>query len=455
MRTARDKRPATRTGPISWQPGADPLLERSEQLAALTADLETVSASGQGRLVLIGGEAGIGKSALVDTFCAGLNVPVLRGACEALLTPRPLGPLADIAEQAGGELGGLVDAGTSPSDLVAALARLLRRPPQTVVVLEDLHWADDATLDVVRLLGRRCDAIRALVVATYRDDELDRTHPLRIVLGELPRTSVRRLPLGPLSAEAVASLAGPHGVDPVALHERTAGNPFFVSEVLAGGGTAMPDTVRDAVLARAARLPDGARAALDAVAIVPQKAEISLLEGLAGDDLAHLEDGITSGMLRAAGDAVAFRHEIARAAVEEVLPPDRALALHRRALHALTGPQRGKVDPARVAHHAEAAGDTDAVLCYAAAAAEQAASLGAHREAAAQFARALRFADGLASERRAELLERRSYECYLIDAIDDAIDARQAAMVEHRNPRRSSARGRRAQVALTPAVVRR
>jgi hypothetical protein len=137
MRSVRDKRPAMRPGPISWQPGADPLLERSEQLAALTADLETVSASGQGRLVLIGGEAGIGKSALVDTFCAGLTAPVLRGACEALLTPRPLGPLADIAEQVGGELGGLVDAGTTPSDLVAALARLLRRRPQTVVVLED------------------------------------------------------------------------------------------------------------------------------------------------------------------------------------------------------------------------------------------------------------------------------------------------------------------------------
>jgi DNA-binding CsgD family transcriptional regulator len=431
MRSVREVRAATRTESIMVD--SEPLLERSEQLAALQSELDAITASGRGRLVLIAGEAGIGKSALIDAFCRGLDVAVLRGACEALFTPRPLGPLVDIGEQLGGKFAALVDAGVTPSDLVAALAGELRRGAATVVVLEDLHWADDATLDVVRLLGRRCDAFPALVLATYRDDELERTHPLRIALGELPRSNVTRLRLAPLSAQAIASLAGPDGLDPVALHQRTAGNPFYVSEVLAAGGTAMPDSVRDAVLARAARLSDGARVLLDAVAIVPQRAELWLLEALASGDLDELESCIAAGMLRASGDTVAFRHEIARGALEGVLPPDRALTLHRRALGALIAPPHGKPQPARIAHHAEAAGDGDAVLRYAVMAGEQAAALGAHREAAAQFARALRFGEGLASEQRAELLERRSYECYLIDAMYEAIAARRAALNEHRD----------------------
>ncbi|MGZ4183811.1 MAG: helix-turn-helix transcriptional regulator [Solirubrobacteraceae bacterium] len=430
MRSVQDARAAARTGSIAADP--EPLLERSEQLAVLTSELDAVATSGRGRMVLIAGEAGIGKSTLVDAFCGALEIAVLRGACEALLTPRPLGPLVDIGEQLGGKLAAVVDGAVTPSDLVAALASELRRGAATVVVLEDLHWADDATLDVLRLLGRRCDAFPALVVATYRDDELERTHPLRIVLGELPRSNVTRLRLAPLTEQAVAGLAGPDGIDPVALHRRTAGNPFYVSEVLAAGDTAMPDTVRDAVLARAARLSDRARALLEAVAIAPQRAELWLLEALA-DDITELESCIDAGMLRASGDTVAFRHEIARGAVEGVMPPDRALALHRRALAALIDPPHGKQQPARIAHHAEAAGDAAAVLRYAAIAGEQAAALGAHREAAAQFARALRFGDGLSAQRRAELLERRSYECYLIDAIDDAIHARQAALREHRD----------------------
>src|SRR5690349_3863699 len=326
MRSVREVRAATRAESIMVD--SEPLLERSEQLAALQSELDAITASGRGRLVLIAGEAGIGKSALIDAFCRGLDVAVLRGACEALFTPRPLGPLVDISDQLGGTFAALVDAGVTPSDLLAALAGELRRGAATVVVLEDLHWADDATLDVVRLLGRRCDAFPALVLATYRDDELERTHPLRITLGELPRSNVTRLRLAPLSAQAIASLAGPDGLDPVALHQRTAGNPFYVSEVLAAGGTAMPDSVRDAVLARAARLSDRGRALLDAVAIVPQRAELWLLEALAADDLSELESCIDAGMLRATDDAVAFRHEIARGAVAAVLPPDRALALH-------------------------------------------------------------------------------------------------------------------------------
>jgi DNA-binding CsgD family transcriptional regulator/tetratricopeptide (TPR) repeat protein len=419
------------TGPgQSAAPHVGGVLERTEELAVLAGARAEVSDEGRGRLVLIAGEAGIGKTALVDAFCGGLPARILRGGCDPLLTARPLGPLADIAEHTGGELAALIDDGATGPALLGAFARELRRAP-TVVVLEDLHWADEATLDFLLLFGRRIEATPVLMLVTFRDDELDRAHPLRIVIGELPRATVRRVALAPLSAAAVAELARGTELDPGGLHRQTAGNPFFVTEALAAGGASLPDTVRDAVLARAARLDPGARELLDAVAIVPSHAELWLLEALVAGDLAHLERCLASGMLHAIDDAVAFRHEIARAAVQDVLPGDRALRLHRAAVAALADPPRGRPDLARLAHHAEAAGDADAVLSYAPRAAERAALLGAHREAAAQFARALGFADRLSAERRAGLLERRAYECYLTGAIDQAITAQRAALAEY------------------------
>jgi DNA-binding CsgD family transcriptional regulator len=386
----------------------------------------------RGRLALVGGEAGIGKTALVHAFCLGLAAArVLSGACEALQTARPLGPLVDIAAETGGELEWLVERGSGPVDVLAALLAELRRRPPTVLVIEDLNRADGATLDLVRLLARRIETVPALVVLTYRDDEVGRTDPLRRALGELPPGAVTRLQLEPLSECAVADLARPYEVDPRELHRLTGGNPFYVTEALAGGGATLPESVRDAVLARAARLPGGARALLDAVAVAPPRAEVWLLEEIAAEELAYVEDGLMSGMLRVHRDGIAFRHEIERVAIEETMPPDRGHELHRRALRALAGPPR-RADLARVAHHAEAAGDVEAVLEFAPAAGERAAEFGAHRESAAQFARALRFADGLPGGDRARLLERRSYECYLIHAIDEAIEARRLALAEHR-----------------------
>jgi DNA-binding CsgD family transcriptional regulator len=296
-----------------------------------------------------------------------------------------------------------------------------------------LHWADEATLDVLSLLGRRIEAAPALVVASYRDDELDHEHPLRIVVGELAtRESVKRLRLEPLTPAAIAQLAAPHGVDAEALHRTTGGNPFFATEVLAASGEGIPATVRDAVLARAARLEPAARRLLEAAAIVPQRADLWLLRALAGDDAGSLEGCIASGMLTSDAGGVRFRHELARLTVEETLPPDRSASLHAAALAALVDPPVGASDPARLAHHAEAAGDAEAVLVHAPLAAERAAALGARREAAAQYERALRFADGASPEFRAELLERLAHECYLTDRLDAAVEAQEVALALRR-----------------------
>lgn len=392
--------------------------------------LEAVGRSSRGQLLMVSGEAGVGKTTLVRQFCEvrGESNRILWGACDPLFTPSPLGPLVAVARAAGGELETVVGNG-APYEVVASLMHELSASPATIFVLEDVHWADEATLDVLRLLARRLETVPVLVVASYRDDELDDTHPLRLVLGELATSqAVGRIKLTRLSVGAVAQLAEPYGVDVDELYRKTAGNPFFVVEALAGGAERIPDTVRDAVLARAARLSSAGKMLLEAVAVVPPQAELWLLKALAAEADDPLDECFTSGMLAFESAGVAFRHELARLAVEESIPPHRKVSLHSAALAALSDPPAGAPDLARLAHHAEAAGDADAVLRFAPAAAARAASLGAYREAAAQYARALRFGDRLSPGERAELLERRSHACYLTDQNDAAVEAIEGAL---------------------------
>lgn len=411
--------------------GLPDLLERSRELALLEKSLDAVRSSGQGRVVVLGGEAGVGKTSLLRRFCADQreSTRILSGYCDPLFTPRPLGPLLDMAESAGGEFREALSAGRELHELVAALVRTVGLGAPTILVFEDVHWADEATLDVLRVLIRRIEDVPALVVLAYRDDELEWSHPLRRTLGELAtHRSVTRIKLASLSPEAVAELAEPHAVDAGELYRKTAGNPFFVVEALASGGDRIPWTVREAVLARAARLSAQARVVLDAVALVPPHAELWLLETLLDGPPDDLEQCLASGMLRAEPSGIVFRHELARLAIEESVAPNRALQIHRRALSALADPPDGGADLARLAHHAEAARDARSVLAYAPAAGARAAALGAHREAAAQFARALRFADGLPPRKRAELLERQAEACYVTDQYDQGIEAFERAL---------------------------
>ena len=287
---------------------------------------------------------------------------------------------------------------------------------------------------MVRLLARKADTAPALVLGTYRDDELDLRHPLRVVLGELARASnVARCELPRLSPDAVAQLAEPHGIDADELYRRTAGNPFFLSEVLAERRPRIPPTVRDAVLARTARVSAEGAALLGAVSVSQPQAELWLLEALASKaQLASLDECLGSGMLAPTTDGVAFRHELGRMTIEETLAPHSRAALHRDALAALVAPPAGAPDPARLAHHAEAAGDGAAVLEFAPAAAARADSVGAHRQAAAQYARALRFGADLPLEKRVALLEGRFRSAFRADDCDEAIEAMREALAGHR-----------------------
>jgi DNA-binding CsgD family transcriptional regulator/tetratricopeptide (TPR) repeat protein len=398
------------------------LLERGADVAALADLFGEVRSSSHGRLVVVAGEAGVGKTALLRAFCASHAPPrLLWAGCEPLRTARPLGPLLDVAEALGGEFQELVAGAAEPHDVALALMRALRGGPLTVLVVEDVNWADEATLDVLTLLAARVASVPAFVLVSYRDDEHGGSPQLRTLLAEMGGGR-GRLRIAPLSEGAVTELAQPHGVDGLQLHRRTGGNPFFVAEALAAPGEPLPATVRDAVLARASRLSEPARGPLEAVAVVPGQVDFWLLEELAGELVDQVQECLGSGMLDAAGPRVRFRHELARLAVEESMSPARRVALHRRALAALS--DRGG-DLARLVHHAEAAGDTDAVLRWAPPAAERAVASGAHREAAAHYALALRWGDQLPLVQRAALLRGRVHECWMTDQLDAARAAQQ------------------------------
>jgi DNA-binding CsgD family transcriptional regulator len=403
------------------------LLERAQPLEEL-GRLASEASSGHGRLVLVGGEAGVGKTALVRRFSQTLpsGVRVLWGSCDPSSLPRPLGPLIDVAAALDGSFRRLLDVEAPRARLFTALRDVLAASPH-VLVVEDVHWADDATLDLLGYLGRRLNAICSLLVATYRDDEVGPRHPLQVVLGDLATSGAARLSIEPLSRDAVGRLAAGSGHDPHELHRRTGGNPFFVTEVLAGVGTALPPTLRDAILARTARLTASGRRALEAAAVLGPRFPPSLLAEMGVDEESFEECPRAGALVRDAG-LIAFRHELSREAILGTLTPAREVELHGKALAARRPLAADPDSLAMLADHAEAAGDGIAVLQFAPLAARRASALRSHREAAAQYERALRWAGDQPPAERAALYESRSYECYLTNQFAEGLFARERAL---------------------------
>ncbi|MFF6777035.1 ATP-binding protein [Streptomyces sp. NPDC012637] len=434
------------------------LLERGAVLQDLADCLEQAG-QGHGQLVLLRGEAGIGKTAVVRRFAEEQDgterARVLLGACDPLSAPRPLAPLTDIAPLLGPPVTQALEAGlrrhSDPGGIfggvLAALGGQAGERP-TLLVIEDLNWADQATLDLVCFLARRIDRMPLMLLATYRDDEIGPTHPLAVVLGDLASSrAVHRCTLGPLSRRAVADLtaAAGHPVDAHELFGKTRGNPFYVTEVLAARGRGVPTTVREAVMGRIARLPEPARETAETVAVIGPRATEPLIAAVSADAAAGLADCLASGVLCTDGPVLCFRNELARLAVWESLPVYRRARLHARVLSAM---RSGPVDPgdlARLAFHAEQAGDEAALAEYAPRAASYAAALGSHREAAALYGSAVRHPAAAPPARRVQLLEAQSHESYVTGNLPEAIAAGdEAVRLRHeQGDRRGEAEGLR------------
>jgi predicted ATPase/DNA-binding CsgD family transcriptional regulator len=405
------------------------LLEREAPLQRMSETFERVMDS-SGAIVMIGGEAGIGKTSFVTAAVESFRprARLLWGACDPLFTPRPLGPIYDIAVSNLSYLSDKLNLGADWLVVAAALYQHLREGHiPTILVFEDIHWADEATLDLIKYLGRRIHQTKTLLVLTYREDEAGSMHVLRSVLGDLPPQHSVRILLEPLSKEAVTELARKWSRDPKGIYEATKGNPFFVTEVLRGRAGNIPSTVRDAVLARLTHLSESARDLLELASIIPGAAELWLLEEILHPLPSTLDACIESGFLVPDDAALSFRHELVRLAIEGSLAMGHAKDLHQKVFQVLRARSQ-EISLARLVHHATGARDADMVLEYAPTAARLASRHGAHREAIHYYRSVLPYIHQLSPEAHAQLLDAISFEEYLTAQMSSAIKSRQQAV---------------------------
>lgn len=413
------------------------LIERDEHLSMLDDTLRRAMDS-SGRVVVVSGEAGIGKTSLLRKFVKGLErtSATYWGSCDALFTPRPLGPLQDMAGRLDAELARQLETGAPPSKIFARLLAALEAHERLpILVLEDVHWADTSTLDLIKFLGRRITSLRALLLLSLRSDEVSRSHPIWRALGDMSPSSIQRLEVAPLTLEGVRQLAKGTSLDVEHLHRMTAGNPFFVNELISSesDGRSLPESIRDALRSRRARIGKSANAALDVMSVFPSPLPDWLLTRmLSKSGSKSCEACVAAGILvRGENGELRFRHELARLAVLDDVPERSRRALHARAVEALKAAREAgqPVEYSTMIHHASGAGDGREVLRLAPLAADDAARMGAHTQAAAHLSTALGHVKLATPEEAAQLYESWSYEAALAVKIDEkAIDARHQAI---------------------------
>jgi class 3 adenylate cyclase/tetratricopeptide (TPR) repeat protein len=401
------------------------LLERTEELGVLQ-DAFDAAGEGRGNVIIVDGEAGIGKSALLREFSASISPPVevAWGWCDDLVTPRPLGPFRDMAPALGPEFARAISGDSSPDAILQSLHSALASGTR-MLVIEDLHWADDATLDAITFLVRRIDRLPVMLAITTRHEGLARS---RATTADAAPGAVKRILLSPLSARAIAELSG-DAATAETMRRLTGGNPFFVSEMLAAGDGTIPLSVQDAVLARLDRLSEEARSVAHLVSVAPTRLEIELVERIMPGSGAAVDEAEAATILMVMPEGIGYRHELARRAVEDSMPIRARQALHRQVLAELVATGS---DPARLVHHAEAAGDIDSTIRHALAAAAAAAAAGAHREAAAHYERILSHDHQLDDETLEKALQAFSHESYLLDREGPAITAAERLLEIHK-----------------------
>jgi DNA-binding CsgD family transcriptional regulator/tetratricopeptide (TPR) repeat protein len=427
------------------------LIERAEYLTTLHDKYKDMSA-GEGHCIMLSGEAGIGKTALVRAFCQEHrhHAKVYVGTCDALFTPRPLAPVYDViwqiweddwkkespASAVRGQPGPAEDRSSLFTDF---LQRFDQQPGPSLVVFEDIHWADEATIDFIKFLARRITRFRCLFILTWRDEEVPFGHPLKQLLGQLPPHLFTRLQLPPLSRTAVENLAKTRGYRGEDVYGISGGNPFYVNEILASYSPGIPDNIKDTILSVFNRLDITTRQVCELLSVLPTGLETNYLEELEPQYATALASCLETKIILLKDNRLSFKHELYRRTIEYALSPFIRIQLNRRILTTFRERFEAGGETERIIHHAKNANDHPTVVQYAPVAARQAAALGAHVEAARLYHSAIEYYQGKDQDTLVTLYEPYAYECYLTNRMKEAIIYQQkvaAIWQEKGNPER-------------------
>jgi DNA-binding CsgD family transcriptional regulator len=399
------------------------LIEREGHLHSLNVIFKEVL-HGSGHCVLVCGESGIGKTALLSAFRKEVEkrCNYYEGVCDSLYTPRPLAPIYDVAWQIGY---GLEHSPADMDDRAKLFSNFLnevaKQPKVCVIVFEDIHWADEATLDFIKFMGRRIAQLKCMFILTYRDNEVHTDHPLVSVFGQLSPLNYSRIELPPLSLEAVTGLAEEKGFDGRELHRVSGGNPFYVCEILADYSEGVPVNVRDGILSVYNRSTEKSREIWDLLCVVPGKFKVKYLKEFKPDYLAAIDNCLRGQILIIRDDEIFFKHELFRRAIEHGLSPIKRMILNKAILDLFLRCFEENQEIEKIVHHAKNANDYDAVVKYAPIAAKQAASVGAHAQAEKLLLTAIEFYQGDSTDTLIPLYQAYAYECYLTNNTKTAI----------------------------------
>jgi DNA-binding CsgD family transcriptional regulator len=404
------------------------LVERDGLLASLRQIFRNV-AVGEGHCVFVCGEAGIGKTALVKAFCKEQtdDCSIYMGACDALFTPRPLAPLYDILWQVNKDRWPIAAANEERSAFFAGFFQELHtKKGKLLIVFEDIHWADEGTLDFIRFFARRISFLPCLFILTYRDDEIHSGHPLQNVLGQLPPDSFSKLMVTPLSKQAVVKMATQKGYNGEEVYSISEGNPFYVNEILASYSPGVPDSIKDSILSVYERQKQGTKNAWQVWSIMPEGLEIDRVPKIKlSMDIDHC---FAISVIIVQNGKVVFKHELYRRTIEESLTPFKRIALNKMMLELFLKDFEEKGEIERILHYAKNANEKELVVKYAPLAARKAALIGAHKEASKLFLTAIEYCETNDIDLLVELYQSYAYECYLSNQIKNAIVYQEKAL---------------------------
>jgi len=399
------------------------LIDRTPFLELLQATLAKVK-EGDGHCVFVSGETGIGKTTLTNEFCKAQNkdTHIFKGTCDALFTPRPLAPLYDIAEQMQSDIRTISENGTDRAALFSDfLAALQKQKGVTVLVIEDIHWIDEATLDFVKFLARRITRVHCLFILTYRDNEIDPGSAAWQLFGQIPPDNFTRLKLTPLSQKSVNKMAQDKGYKGDDLYRITGGNPFYVTEILSSGFPGIPENVKDSIFSSFNRLDEKIKQVCNLLSILPSGIELNYFETINPSYSSAVAFCLNSKILRLENGRIGFKHELYRRTIEDSLSPFLKIELNKKILHLFKDSFEKTGEVERIVHHAKAGNEYDSIVHYAPIAARKAATVGSHKEAAKLFRVAITYYEGQDTDKLVEFYNGYAYECYLTNEIDEAI----------------------------------